>query len=190
MSGEMEIRAIQPADLERLRDIDGTIESLQYLFLDRGGEGMSVSWRLEARALREKLVVANPLDEDRAFRLRQIATGADEGVALVGEHQGQIVAAAVAQPDFLHRTLKVVDVRVDYDFRRQGLGTVMMYRLIDEARQRELRAVAAETRTDNFPANQFFQKLAFELGGVDAQRHSNHDQVKESATLFWYAPLD
>jgi ribosomal protein S18 acetylase RimI-like enzyme len=186
----MEIRPIRPGDLDRLRDIDATIESSQYLFLDRAGQGITMSWKLETRPLREKLIDANLLDEDRRFTLRQIATGADEGFAIVAEHEGQLVAAAAAQPDVTHRTLRVLDIRIDYDFRRQGLGTVMMYQLIEEARRRELRAVAAETRTNNFPANQFLQKLAFDLAGIDTQRHSNHDIVKESATLFWYAALD
>jgi ribosomal protein S18 acetylase RimI-like enzyme len=186
----MEIRPITPADLDRLRDIDATIESSQYLFLERAGQGSSTSWRLESRPLREKLIEANPLDDDRQFTLRQIASGGDDGFAIVAEHDGQIVAAAGAQPDASHRTLRVIDVRVDYDFRRQGLGTVMMYQIIEEARRRELRAVRVETRTNNFPANQFLQKLAFDLAGLDTQRHSNHDIVKETATLFWYAALD
>ena len=29
-----------------------------------------------------------------------------------------------------------------------------------------------------------------EMTGVDTHRHSNHDMVKESATIFWYAALD
>ena len=186
----MQIRPLTPADLERLGDIDATIESTQFLFLDRTGDGVTVAWRLEPRPLREKLIASNPIDLDRQFVLRQIVSGADEGLAIAAEHDGQIVAAAVAQPDSDHQTLRVLDMRVDYDFRRQGLGTIMMYQFIDDARKRELRAVTMETRTNNFPANQFLKKLAFELSGIDAQRHSNHDAVKEAATLFWYAALD
>jgi hypothetical protein len=33
-------------------------------------------------------------------------------------------------------------------------------------------------------------KLAFEIAGVDTHRHSNHDMVKEAATIFWYAAMD
>jgi len=35
-----------------------------------------------------------------------------------------------------------------------------------------------------------FEKLDFELSGIDLRRHTNHDLVKERATLFWYATLD
>jgi ribosomal protein S18 acetylase RimI-like enzyme len=190
MDGAMEIRPATPADLDRLRDIDATVESSQLLFLERSGAGTASSWKLEPRPLREKLVDRNAMDDERAFALRQIVTGVDEGVALVAEHEGQLVGLALAQPDSVHGTMRVLDVRLDYDFRRQGLGTVMAYQIIDQARQRELRAVVAETRANNFPASQFFQKLAFDLSGFDTSRHSNHDLVKESATLIWYAKLD
>jgi ribosomal protein S18 acetylase RimI-like enzyme len=186
----MEIRSATAADLDSLRDIDATIESSQYLFLERAGEGMSTSWRVEPRLLREKLIASNPLDDELAFLLKQITGGIDEGLALLAEHEGQIVGLALAQPDPAKRTMRVLDVRVDYDFRRQGLATVMIYQIIEQARNRELRAVVAETRTNNFPANQLFQKLGFDLAGLDTSRHTNHDLVKETATLFWYAALD
>jgi hypothetical protein len=50
--------------------------------------------------------------------------------------------------------------------------------------------VHAETLANNLPANQMLRKLAFELAGLDTHRRSNHDMVKEVATLFWYAALD
>ena len=62
--------------------------------------------------------------------------------------------------------------------------------LVAAAREMELRAVSAETLTNNVPAGQLLAKCGFELSGVDTRRHSNHDVVKEAATLFWYAALD
>ncbi|MGH7214879.1 MAG: GNAT family N-acetyltransferase [Tepidisphaeraceae bacterium] len=181
---------MQPGDLDRLDDIDATVETTRYLHLDRAGEGLAVSWRLEERPLREKLIAPLPLNDERRFLVRQIARGADEGLALLAEHEGAVVAALVAQPQPGAGVLRVVDVRVDYDFRRQGLGTALVFRAIQHARETGLRAVAAEARTNNFPANQFLAKCGFDLAGVDAQRDSNHDLVKESATLIWYAALD
>jgi ribosomal protein S18 acetylase RimI-like enzyme len=79
---------------------------------------------------------------------------------------------------------------VDYDLRRQGLGMALVYQIVQKTREAELRAVTAETRTNNFPANQLLLKCGFDLGGLDTRRHTNHDMVKESATLLWYASLD
>ena len=178
-------------DLERLVDIDGTVESSRYLHLDRNGEGFEVAWKLEERPLRQKLIEPNRLPDETAFLVKQIVTGADEGLVLVAEYDDDIIALAIAQERPAVSTLHVHDLRIDYDLRRQGLGTALLYQVIAHAREREgVRAVSAETLTNNDPANHLLAKCGFELSGVDTRRNSNHDVVKEAATLLWYAPLD
>jgi len=186
----MEIRPVRPEDLDHLLDIDGTIESSEYLHLDRTGEGLAVSWKLEQRPLREKRIAPNRLDDDQKFTLRQVATGADEGLALLAEHESQKVALLLAQPQPQHGTLRLIDLRVDYGFRRQGLASAFLFHAITEAREKGFRAVTAETLTDNLPAARLLSKCGFDLAGVDTQRRSNHDLVKEAASLLWYVALD
>lgn len=186
----MEIRPVRPVDLDGLYDIDGTIQSSKYLHLERNGEGLGVAWSLAERDLRERRHLPNRLGDDRRFMLKQIATGADEGIATVAEHEGVPVALLLAQAEPAYGTVRVHDLRVDFDHRGQGLGTAMMYHVIAQAREEGLRAVAAESTTDNVPAARFLLKCGFDLAGLDAQRVSNHDLVKESVTLYWYAALD
>ena len=186
----MEIRPVRPEDLDDLAEIDGTIESTDYLHLERAGEGLAVSWKLEKRPLREKRIEPNRLDDDQKFTLRQVVTGADDGFALLADHDGQKVGLILAQPHPQHGTLRLIDLRVDYDFRREGLATAFLFQAITEARGKGLRAVTAETLTNNLPAAQLLSKCGFDLGGVDAQRRSNHDLVKEAASLLWYVALD
>ncbi len=186
----MEIRPVTAADVEDLVEIDGTIESGHYLHLDKIGEGLSVGWKLGERPLRERRILPNRLDDERRFVLRQIATGADEGHAILAEHEGAKVALLLAQLDPGRRTMRLHDLRVDFDFRRQGLATAMLFQVVALSREQELRAVTTETLTDNLPAALLLSKCGFEIAGVDTQRLTNHDLVKESATLFWYAALD
>jgi GNAT superfamily N-acetyltransferase len=186
----MQIRPVMPADLEGLYDIDGTIESTQYLHLGRAGDGLDITWKLGERPLREKRLLPNRLNDDRRFLLKQIATGADEGIALVAEHEDVPVALLVGQVQPANGTIRVHDLRVDYDQRRQGLGIAMMYQVIATAREQGHRAVATESTTDNMPAARFLLKCGFDLAGLDTRRRSNHDLVKESVTLYWYAALD
>jgi ribosomal protein S18 acetylase RimI-like enzyme len=186
----MQIRPGIASDLDLLSDIDGTIESSRYLHLEQAGEGLAANWRLEDRPLRQKLIDPNRLGDEATFLLKQIVTGADEGLVLVAEHEDVPVAVLVAhrRPDV--QTLHLVDLRIDYEQRRQGIATAMVYQMIAAAREMEVRAVSAESRTNNDPGNQLLAKCGFELSGVDTRRHSNHDVVKEAATLFWYAALD
>jgi RimJ/RimL family protein N-acetyltransferase len=186
----MEIRPVKPADLDALIEIDATIESSSYLHVDRSGEGTSVQWKIEERPLRQKRVDRNRPADDLQFTLKQIVAGAEEGAALLAEHDGAMVALGVAQPVAQNETMRVIDVRIDFDYCRQGIATAMIYQVIAEARNQGLRAVMAEIPANNSPAHQLFLKLGFEIAGLDTRRHSNHDLVKEVATVVWYVSLD
>jgi GNAT superfamily N-acetyltransferase len=187
----MQIRPVKPADLDLLSEIDGTIESSQYLHVERSGEGPgSLGWKLHERPMRERLVRSNPLDDDRRFIVRQVASGAEDGLALLAEHEDVPVALLVATSDPSAGLLRIHELRVDFDHRREGLGLALVYQAISQARDQELRAVAAETTTDNWPAAMLLTKCGFDLTGLDERRKTNHDLVKEAVTLFWYAALD
>ena len=185
----MNIRPTQPIDLDRFGDIDATVDSGQYLHVDRSGEGLELAVKVRPRNLREKLVRPYPLGDDLQFSIRQIAAGIVEGLALVAEHDDGLVAALTAQRDHAAGVIRLLDLRVDIDRRRQGIASVMMYQLIEAARTLELRAVAAATQANNFPASQMLAKMGFELAGLDTFALSNHDLVKEAVTLLWYFPI-
>ena len=108
----------------------------------------------------------------------------------MAEHDGVPVALWPRHPTSTAGTLRIHELRVDFDYRRQGIATALLYQAIAAARDQELRAVAAETTTDNHPAALLLAKCGFDVAGLDAQRRSNHDLVKETVTLFWYAALD
>jgi ribosomal protein S18 acetylase RimI-like enzyme len=186
----MQIRPMELRDLDRLPDIDGTIESSDYLHLDRRGERLAITWSLEVRRLRERLIASNALSDADRWNMKQVIEGIEEGVALFAEHDGDPVAALLAVPVHETGVLRIVDLRVDYDQRRQGIATAMVYQAVQHARDAGRRAVWIESRTNNLPAGEFLLRAGFELMGVDGARTSNHDLVKESATLEWYMPLD
>ena len=186
----MQIRPVTLNDLDALVEIDGTVESNHYLHVARDGDGTQISWKIGERSLANRLIESNPLSDEQRFFARQIASGADEGVALLAEHDDQVIALLLAQPQADRRLMRIVDLRVDFDQRREGLASALLFQLMQTAREMELRAVAAETRSNNSPANQLMQKLGFELSGLDGQRYGADDLVKDSVALFWYAPLE
>lgn len=177
-------------ELPALEEIDATIESTHYLHLNRAIDEQSTTWRLERRELRQRLTEPNRLNDELAFSFKQVIAGIEEGLALCIELDDRPVAALLAMPRADAGTLHVVDLRVDFDFRRQGLGTSLAYAAIGLAREREFRGVTAETRADYFPAISLLRKLQFEPAGLDTHRFTNHDLVKERATLLWCLPLD
>src|SRR4051794_17170168 len=115
----MQIRPAIPADLETLRDIDGVVESMDYLHLEQSGDGMNIGWKLEKRPLRQKLIESNPLAVETQFAIKQIATGADEGLTIIAVHEDLPVGLLIAQPRYEQRTLEILDLRIDCEHRRQ-----------------------------------------------------------------------
>lgn len=187
----MQLRPMTASDLEQLPEIDATVESSDYLHLGREGEGLTTLWRLEQRPLREKLIEPHRLAEEARFAYKQVVRGIEEGTALAVEMEGRPAAAMLALPRPQFGTIELVDVRVDYDYRRQGFATAMLYQLIGEARQRKgVRAIYAEVRANNTPAQELLARVGFELSGFDERRRSNHDLVKETTTLMWYLELE
>lgn len=186
----MQIRPATAADLNHLIDLDGTIESNRYLHLEQAGEGLALAWRLEERPLREKRVDANAVIDEQRFALRQVIEGIEEGTAMAVEHDGVLTGLAVARLNTGRQVMELIDLRVDYEYRGQGLGSALLYHVINRARETGVRAVTATTLTNNLPAARFLLKAGFDLAGVDTHFASNHDLVKEAVALFWYAALD
>jgi ribosomal protein S18 acetylase RimI-like enzyme len=186
----MEIRPMTAADLPAVQDIDATLESDQFIHLLRQGEGLSLTWKLETRRLPQPRTHRNALTEDSLFTIRQIIAGVEDGPALVAEHDSQIIASAAAQIDIAQRVSRMIDLRVDFESRRQGLASAILFQIIHDARQRNMRAVSAQAASDNFPVIQLLGKSNFELTGFDTHFQSNHDLLKDSVTLFWYLQLD
>src|SRR5688500_9290783 len=125
----MELRPVTSRDLDALADIDGTIESSHYLHLDQQtiNDPPAMSWRLEERPARQKMIEPNRLNDDASFIVKQIATGVDEGLALLTEHDGAAVALLIAKQQPERGTFHIIDLRIDYENRRQGIGTGMVY---------------------------------------------------------------
>ena len=183
----MQIRPIQPSDLDALDEIDATIQSDSYLHVDRSAEALNVHFKIESRPLPDRRSESNPIDDDLRFRFKQIASGIDDGFCMVAEHDDFPIASALAIENV--DLVELIDLRVDYDRRREGFGSALMFQVINYARERECRAIRVFVRTGNGPFNAMLAKLGFEIAGIDTQRHSNHDLVKEQTTLIWYLQL-
>ena len=188
-TADMQLRPLRPADLDLIDEIDATIASDRFLFVERNVDGLNAQLKVEERRHAEPRIEANPIGDELRFALKQVAAGIEEGLAVVAEHDDVPIAAllATASPD--GSVVDVVDVRVDYDRRRDGLGSAMLFQAINHARERDARVVRVAARASNVPLASMLVKLGFELGGLDAFRESNHDLVKEQTTLLWCLPL-
>src|SRR5438445_8051577 len=139
----MQIRPAHPSDLDHLIDLDATIESTSYLHVDRAGEGLATGWRLEERPLREKRVDPNHVTEEQSFALKQVLSGIEEGIGVAVDHDGVTTGLAVARLDHQRRTLDLLELRVDFEYRRRGWGRALLDQIISHAASTDVCAATA-----------------------------------------------
>jgi ribosomal protein S18 acetylase RimI-like enzyme len=79
--------------------------------------------------------------------------------------------------------MRVWEILVKEGFRRQGIGTVLMNKAVDIAKEKGARMLVLETQSCNVNAISFYLKLGFELVGLDAAAYSNEDLQKREVRL-------
>lgn len=183
-------RPLTPADVPRLDQIDANFESDRFLHVEKSIDGLNTSWRLIERPLDPPFLSADynfQPDECAALieRLRQA-----DGLYLIVEDGARPVALIDVETEHWRKAANVWHILIDRAYRRQGLGTQLMQRVIDWARSAGLRGIVCETQTNNWAACRFYQKFGFQLCGIDDHFYSNEDLAVKEVALFWWHEIE
>ncbi|GHU76278.1 ribosomal-protein-alanine acetyltransferase [Clostridia bacterium] len=76
----------------------------------------------------------------------------------------------------------ITNIAVHEDYRRRGIGTAIMNRLMSEAKEREMIGITLEVRISNLNAQRMYTKLGFRPEGF---RKSYYDDTREDAVIMW-----
>ncbi|MCA2722982.1 MAG: ribosomal protein S18-alanine N-acetyltransferase [Microcystis sp. M048S1] len=68
------------------------------------------------------------------------------------------------------------------DYQRQGLGKLLLYKLLEKAVQRQLERATLEVRVSNQSAIALYEHFGFRIAG---ERKNYYPQTGESALIFW-----
>lgn len=79
--------------------------------------------------------------------------------------------------------LRITELWIDKDYRRQGIGTKLINLAKEKAVQKDCRAIILETQSCNEPAISFYLSQGFTLIGLDACCYSNSDMAKNEVRL-------
>lgn len=81
----------------------------------------------------------------------------------------------------------VEDICVSRSSRGNGVGTALMQKAIEWAKEKELDGVALETQDNNLLACRFYAKCGFGIGAVNTMLYKNFTKPFSDATaIFWY----
>lgn len=188
---EPRIREMTLKDVPRLGEINPTFTSESILEAKRIEEGLGVTWQLRETPLAQSFdkgrgydLSARELEEIKQRLKRR------QGLHLVAEAEGRLVAFLEVEPQEWNRTAWVWNIFVDRDYRRRGVGRSLMERAIAWAKERGYRALCLETQTNNINACRFYQHLGFRLTGIREDFYTNADMARGEVAIFWSYPLD
>ena len=78
----------------------------------------------------------------------------------------------------------IEDICVAKAARRQGIGTALIQKAIEWAKNCDLKGLALETQDNNLLACRFYAKCGFVIGAVNTMLYRNFDN--EESAVFWY----
>jgi ribosomal protein S18 acetylase RimI-like enzyme len=193
MLDQFTIRTLKERDIPKLIDIRPGFRTDHILRLHRQGQGYEVSWKLVEVALSQVYDKGRGYDFDATERANIRARFLEgNGLWEVVEtlEDKRIVGILDVELREWNNTAWIWNIMLDDSVRRHGLGSVLIQRTIDWARQNQVRAIMLETQTNNLPACRFYQKLGFELIGINEVFYTNQDTERDEIALFWAYRLE
>jgi len=79
----------------------------------------------------------------------------------------------------------IEDIAVSKSHRKVGVGTQLINKSIEWAKENNLHGIMLETQDNNLTACRFYSKLGFQIGAVDTMLYANFNNADEKA-IFWY----
>jgi streptothricin acetyltransferase len=79
----------------------------------------------------------------------------------------------------------IEDIAVAKDYRKNGVGTALLNKAIEWAKEKHYSGLMLETQDINVSACHFYAKNHFLIGAVDTMLYSNFSTANEIA-IFWY----
>ncbi|MFS3929133.1 GNAT family N-acetyltransferase [Priestia flexa] len=83
-----------------------------------------------------------------------------------------------------NRFCYIESISTKKEYRGSGVGTLLLNKAEEWAKQRQLIGMSLETQDDNLGACRFYVKQGFTLGGVDTLKQSYNPNIE--TTLYWY----
>ncbi len=167
---EIEIKTAKQEDLESMLAIDHSVQS-NYAFqmdIDQNANNISVSFRNVK--LPRTALVKYPKNEEQLLFSWQKAS-----VILVGWINGGVVAYLGLEELPGINAIKVRDLVVAKDWRRQGIASGMLLASEDWALKRNNTTILIEVQSRNHPAISMARKLGYQFCGFQDHFFPNKD---------------
>ena len=167
---KIEIRPINSEDVKSLKSIDHAGNTTHVWQMERKIDEGQVTINFREIRLPRKVRVEYP----RKLSYLTNSISSDETILVARLEEITIGYVRVKVLPTIN-SLSVVDLVVDKDQRRQGVGSALVFAAQEWGIQHGLRRMILETQSKNYAAIQLAQKLGYEFCGYNDHYYENQD---------------
>ncbi|MBM7578223.1 GNAT family N-acetyltransferase [Jeotgalibacillus terrae] len=169
---------ITPLKEELIKDINQTNDDFK-VFGKVIPSFQSGEWSFEEQLFDQTKVIRFPDDQ---LDWHQYINQEDKALFLV--YKGQQCIGQIRVVKDWNRFCYIENIAVIKEFRKYGIGKLLLTKAEEWAKDRCLIGISLETQDDNLGACRFYVNQGFVLGGVDTLKQSYNLNIE--ATLYWY----
>ncbi|QND51071.1 GNAT family N-acetyltransferase [Phyllobacterium sp. 628] len=173
------IRPLEAADIERARTIDSSFQVESRLVLS-AADGVIVYQAIPVEPYIKRY--------DEEDELADYIGASDKAafLALID----QTPAGLLQLSENWNNYALIDNIAVDSQFRRTGMGRILIDQAIQWARSRGLAGVMLETQDNNVAACTFYRRCGFTLRGFDTGLYAAIPMTRPETALFWYLTFE
>ena len=129
-----------------------------------------------------------PAPVTRQFTDTLLAPWLEEPRVFAARAEGRDLGYLELSHETWNNRMRISNLWVAEDCRRQGIGAALMARAEAEARRAGARALVLETQSCNHPAISFYRRQGFALTGLDLTAYSQADRENREVRLEFARP--
>lgn len=169
---EIEIRTAKQEDLESMLAIDHSFQSNYAFQMDISQDSNNISVNFRNVKLPRSAIVKYPRNEDEL-----VLSWENASVIFVGCISGQIVAYLCLEEIPSLKAIRIRDLVVSKDWRRQGIASGMLLASEDWTIKRKTNMLLVEVQSRNNPAITMVKKLGYQFCGFQDHFFPNKDMA-------------
>jgi len=172
-TGNITIHALQSLTLADLHRVVSGYSSTGKYAITLSTHETTMSFELRLVALEKPYIKPpDPVDTDMLTRYtallpKDYCFGAYDDDLLIG--------LIIAEPVPWNKSINVCEFHVCANYQNKKIGKQLMKCVSDKARDERFRIIVCETQNTNLPAIAVYQRLGFQLEGLDISYYSNTD---------------
>lgn len=108
-----------------------------------------------------------------------------ENHVFIGAYDGERCVGLAVLADDIFRYMYLDDLKVSRQYRKQGVGMVLMEKAIEVAHQKNYNGIYTIAQDNNVSAFKFYLKAGFEIGGFDNRVYRGTSQEHKANIILY-----